>query len=231
MRQTLLGGMLLFAFQAGMSQIWAGLNGGPALGRTLDGFAMIQPHNQEWLSVTASGGFTFPGPFFLHPFSNDCLKKNHHSGSHFRVGFRNNLMSGRQNPAWGHHQSHFFWGMNLVISKYKEWAENDGCYPGEPMGTISRSQVLAGGAVLAGYAWNLVPFTRDKNLFLDLGVQFGLPIDPQAGFLGKLNYIPGLGYGKSGVTGWGTNFEFIAILRYEVFHGRYAYNKPKKVKH
>lgn len=220
---------ILVAFPA-KAQFFAGINAGPALGKTVDGFFMLHPKNQEWLSFNLSAGYTVPGPFLLSFLSNDCLTQHKNSGYHVRFGFRNSLVGGAQNPTMAHHQNHLFWGLNVVGSQYKENANNDGCNPDEPLGLVERSQLLVGGAVQAGYAWNLVPFTRDNNLFLDLGIQIGFPFNPKNGFLGTFNYIPGLGYGFPGKTGNGVNFEFIAVLRYELYHAKYGYNKVKKFK-
>lgn len=201
------------------AQVFATLNAGPLLGRGLEAFISVQPKNEDWLLFSAGGGATLRAPFFLSFLKEDCLKK-------FRNGGWDVFISARNNLTGDHHKSHLFWGLKMILAHQREIAIAESCYPIQ--GTLDRRGWVLGGAAMAGYSVLLTPQSVDKKLFWDIGLQTGIPLYRQQQFLSPLNYVSGLGYGKTGNQG--INFELIFALRYELIHGKYGFSKPGKVK-
>ena len=165
--------------------------------------------------LSAGGGATLRAPFFLAPLKEDCLKKFRNGGWHTFISITNNLTD-------DHHKTHLFWGLKMVLAHHTEIAVPQACYPVQ--GTLDRRGWVLGGSVLFGYSVLLNKQSIEKNVFWDLGIQAGIPWYRQNEFLSPLNFISGLGYGKTGSPG--INLGLIFAIRYELIHGKYGYSKP-----
>lgn len=212
--------LMAFRLQA---QLYAGFNAGPALFRTGDVQFRLYPKNQDWIAFNFGGGGTFKAPFLLAKKEN-CLLQWKSSGYHFRGGFRNGLTK-------DHHKSHLFWGADLVYSRVGEFATRDSCDGGGMPGEVieNRGNVLSG-ALTGGYTWNLLhKKTIYQKFLVDFGMQIGFPVWKDITFLGSRQYISGIGLG--GLPIRSVHFELVAVARWELWHNRFGYKKPRTVKH
>lgn len=226
MRRLFLPILLLccaFPFLGVKAQLYAGFNAGPALFRTGDLQFKLYPKNQDWIAFNFGGGGTFKAPFLLAKREN-CLSQWKSSGYHFRAGFRNGLTK-------NHHKSHLFWGGDLVFSRIGEFATRDSCNVEGPPGEVieNRGNVLSG-ALIGGYTWNFLnKKTIYQKLLVDFGLQIGFPVWKDTEFLGSRQYISGVGFG--GLPIRSVHFELVAIARWELWHNRFGYKKPRTIKH
>ncbi len=195
-------------------QGYVGLNAGPLTGRTLEGYFAAQPKNQDWLLFGFGGGYTMKGPNFLRLAPIDNLDHVRHGGYHFFAFLRNELTE-------DHHAHHLFWGLKFTMSQVNEWGIDK-----TTSDLLEEQNRIWGMGVLVGYSIVLNRQGISKKIYFDFGIQPGFRIQESGDLLQQgMNYIGGLGYGRTGVER-GFNFDLIAALRYELWHGRFGYKKP-----
>lgn len=219
----LLAILLLAGASSGMTQLFVGYNAGPILGRTADLGLQYYPKNEDWISLTLSGGATLYGPMYLARREADCLRKFQNGGWHIRLGARNGLTT-------DHHANHPWWGLELVYSRQKESALINTCAAAtEPEMTVTQSLNVMSGALSLGYTWN--PLRRKtiyQRFVIDFGLRFGYPFWTSVPLLGERDYISGLGFRWFPIRG--ITLEPIAAFRWELFHDKYGYHKARTVK-
>ncbi len=198
--------------------IWGYWNAGSLPARTLELGLAIHPKNEDWLTIHTGLGYTLNGGYYF-PKKTDCNTELKNGGTFIRLGARNSLTS-------DHHEDHLFWGIDALFIGYRESAI-DRCDADEPGKAVESKGKAFGGLLEAGYAWNISKRSHTSRVFLDLGIRAGAPLYNSAPFLGSLNYLPGIGFGKSGSRGF--NIAPVARFRVELWHGRYGHYKIGKV--
>lgn len=217
MRLTAIIALLLFAASA-HGQFFAGLNGGPAYGRTLDGMVMLYPKNEDWIAFTASGGYTFRGPLYF-PRKADCVDNFKHGGWHMRLGARNGLTT-------DDFSNHIFWGLEAVYSRQIESATINAC--DDPRSRNQRVTVLSG-SFNVGYTWN--PFRKRtiyQYILVDFGLRASYPFWTNQPLYGERDYISGVGYTWLPIRS--IAFEPMVALRVMLFKSRYGFSRFKEGK-
>ena len=211
---------LIFAFpKIGKAQLFAGYNLGPIFGRTLDADFRLYLKNEDWISFSLGGGYTFNGPMYFPRKKAECLSHFRNGGYHIRAGARNSLTV-------DHHDNHMFWGLDFLYSKQNESAVFNTCDSTlNPVKVSQRIHVLSG-AINFGYTWNPLKGKSIVQKFLvDFGLRVGYPFWTSAPLLGERDYISGLSFTWFPIRS--ITFEPIVAIRWELFHSRYGYSKGK----
>ncbi|MEM0996298.1 MAG: hypothetical protein AAGN35_04425 [Bacteroidota bacterium] len=205
------------------AQMYAGINLGPAYGRTVDAGLMLFPKNEDWLSFQLSGGYTFAGPMYFPRKKAECLANFRNGGWHVRLGARNGFTT-------QHHSSHLFWGLDLIFSRQNESALLNACDTASaaPM-SVSQNINVVTGAINLGYTWN--PFHKKtiyQLVLIDFGLRVGYPFWSSAPLLGERDYISGAGFTWFPIRS--LSVEPMAILRFKLVKGRYGFFKRRERK-
>jgi hypothetical protein len=202
---------------SGKAQLFVGANAGGILGRTLDVGALYYPKNEDWIAVSATGGYTVYGPMYFARRKAECLRHFHNGGWHVRVGLRNGLTT-------DHHANHVFWGADLVFSRQNENAIVNAC---DATAHYFEQQIsVMSGSLNLGYTWNpLRGKTIYQRFLVDFGLRVGVPFWSSAPPLGERDYYSGLGFTWLPIRR--IAFEPIAAFRWELFHSPYGYSKGK----
>jgi hypothetical protein len=201
------------------AQLFVGYNIGPALGRTLDADFRYYPKNEDWISFSLGGGYTFNGKMYFPRKKAECLSDFRNGGWHMRFGARNSFTT-------DHHDNHLFWGLDFLYSRQNESATFNTCDSTLVPERISQSVNVLSGSINFGYTWNpRLGKSIYQKFLLDFGLRVGYPIWSTAPLLGERDYISGLGFRWFPIRS--LTLEPIVAFRWELFHGKYGYSKGK----
>ena len=216
----LLVGLLVACSDTASAQLFVGPNFGGLLGRTLDIGALYYPKNEDWIAVSAGGGYTLHGPMYFARREAECLRQFKNGGWHLRLGLRNGFTT-------DHHANHIFWGAELIYSRQKESARINSCAAATEPPTQFEQQInVMSGALNFGYSWN--PLRRKtiyQRFLIDFGLQIGYPFWSSEPPLGERDYFSGLGFTWLPIRS--ITIQPMAAFRWELFHDRYGYHKGK----
>lgn len=211
------------SFSGLSAQVYLGPNLGPAYGRTVEAGLQVYIPNEDWISILASGGYTFEGPLYFPRKKKDCISDVYNQGWHMRIGARNGLTV-------DHHKSHMFWGLDLTYSHHEESALLNSCATAtEPTDRQEQAYKVWSGGLALGYTWNPV-FGRTiyQKFLLDFGLRISHPFYTSQEPFGERNYFSGIGFTWLPIRN--VALEPIVAIRWELFHDKYGHNRMRTVK-